>query len=139
MAPCGGDVLDGAVVAILPALTAHAGVLRGSLHDLAVVRRRCVRCSVVVARRNRCRSRLWWSWSGRGMERGCGRSAVRHVPHAPRENRGTPLWHTSPEGRSPRALAQDIRTHVMTMQHSGNIITQLGPKGLQMVYMAIKA
>ena len=36
--PSGGDVLDGAVVAILLALDVDAGVLRGSLHDLAVVR-----------------------------------------------------------------------------------------------------
>ena len=92
MAPCGGDVLDGAVVAVLPALDAHAGVLRGSLHDLAVMRRRCVRCSAVVARRSPRWSRLrwdWWSWSGRGMKRGCGRSTVRHVPHARRENQRT--------------------------------------------------
>ena len=42
---------------------------------------------------------------------------------------GTPLWHMSPERRSPHAPAQDIRTHVTTMQHSGNIITQSGPEG----------
>ena len=39
VAPRGGDVLDGAVVAILPALDAHACVLRGPLHNLAVMRR----------------------------------------------------------------------------------------------------
>ena len=37
--PGGGDVLDGAIVAVLPALDAHAGVLGGTLHDLEVVRR----------------------------------------------------------------------------------------------------
>ena len=52
-----GDVLDGAVVAVPLALDVHAGVWRGSLHDRAVVRRRCVRRGVVVATRGPRRSR----------------------------------------------------------------------------------
>ena len=56
--PCGSAILDDAVVAILPTLDVHACVLRGSLHDLAVVRRRCVRCSAVVVRSGPRWSRL---------------------------------------------------------------------------------
>ena len=90
MAPGGGDVLDDAIVFVLLALDAHAGVLGGSLHNLAVVRRRCVRCSAVVTRRSPRWSRLRcnrWSWSR--MERRRGRGALRHVPHAARRNQRT--------------------------------------------------
>ena len=55
----------------------------------------------------------------------------------PREDEsacGTPFWHSLSEGRSPHAPAQDIWTHVTTMQHSRNHHTirhKVLQKGLQ--------
>ena len=106
VAPRGGDVLDGAVVAVPLTLDVHPGIWRGSLHDRAVVRRRCVRCDAVVARGS-----PRWSWRDDGRWRSSAKyrrtvPGTGYVSLGKESSKGLNTESNNPQGASATALIE---------------------------------